>query len=188
MLEQNESFVRKATNFLNNPARREELINLVKSKYGETLNIAFPHSFRERNKFYFIIDTDNDNNLPIKQAIKELLGFDYENDDSDNQDVVILNKRIHDASSIRLLVSDITNFTLENIQEVQDFLTKHYGKYIEKSQKNENVKLNKSMEVKNSDNSFWQKDKGNSTFNKPDPLPSKSTLNTLETTPTKPAV
>ena len=192
MFEQNDLFVRKATNFLNNPLRREELFNLVKNRFGETLYIAFPNVGRERNKFYFIIDTDNEDILSLKHDIKKLLGFDYENDDSDNQDVVILNKRIYDASSIRLLASDITKFALENAQQVQDFLTRHYGQYIDKPQKNEKAKSNNSTEVKNGENSFWKKDKDISTSNnKHHPKPTKSTMNITEAMPpksTKPAV
>lgn len=130
MRSQPTSFIQRATNCLNNIDKIKEISNLVKYKYGETLKIGFPNYAIEKDKIYFILDTDNTDLSILRDNIKKALTFDYANDDDEEQDVILLNAHSNNTNNIDRLVKDIRVFSPENFSNIQEFLYKYYDKFL----------------------------------------------------------
>ncbi len=118
--------------------RKKEIVNsifqAVSLNYGNTVYLGFPVIASEKNKIiYFIIDTENYDQIPLKMKIKEILGFDYAVDDVDDQDVIILNSKLIEPNKMAFLVKDLTVFSPDNFSEIQNFLDRNYKAFFEKT-------------------------------------------------------
>ncbi len=181
-----QSFIMRAVNALNTLAVIQKIYNAVKSKYGNSLDIAYPQIASDKNRIYFIIDSSNFDIVSLKGEIKDILGFDYSEDDDGKQDVIILNAQcVTHPSYIASLANDITPFSPQTIKNVQEFLLRHYEQYLEKPKNIKNSVSADTKEKKNGECDFWKKDKVNvSSTDKHQPH--HTSMNATEARPPKP--
>lgn len=134
MHEQEDTFLRKAVNALNNPSAIKQIIHHVKEYYGITLKICYPKDTLDKSKIYFIAERnkfDSFDSEVVKIAIKRILRMDTK--EVDEQDFVFLNEQMIKLGEKDALVSDITPLYLSSIKQVLEFLQRNYGQLLEKN-------------------------------------------------------